>query len=162
MHPRPNGTISLAVGMTRFRAWRKFVYRNNKKDISKILPFIRHPEMALAIWFCDDGNVQVSGGKTPSTKFRLHTESQDKKTQEFIVEWLRLNFDVEAKIFIRKNKNKQYYCLKFSVQESLRLWAIIREFVLQFKSMQHKFRHIEHRFKIELSQRLPSQINLTG
>ncbi len=143
-------SIQISVCMKKFRAWRKFTYPGGLKDIGKILPFLRHPEFALAIWLMDDGYVEPSITKNVnySASLRLFTCSETLPTQQLIISWLKTHFDVEAKIrFCNKNDTKRNYMfLKINCKDSLKIWSKIRPFVLQFKSMRYKFRHLEQIF----------------
>lgn len=146
-----------------FRAWHKFTYPSNKKDIARILPFIRQPEMALAIWLMDDGYVEPSKNKKApnslSARFRIFTCDQNEATQQKIIEWFKTNFNVVLKIKQAWNKKQQrhYPYLKMNQEDSLKLWGQIREFILQFKSMQYKFRYIEQVYQLRVVQRIPDR-----
>lgn len=148
-----------------FRAWHKFTYPANKKDIARILPFIRHPELAFAVWLMDDGYVEPSiskladgSKKNYGARFRLFTCDQSNETQEIVIKWLKTNFDIDSKIHLvnRKKDNKTYPFIKFNQADSLKIWAKIREFILQFKSMQYKFRYIEDLYQFKMSQCIPN------
>lgn len=162
-----NGTtVQVSITNNTFKAWRKFIYKNNKKDLSLILPFIRHPEMALAVWLMDDGYVdscvetRKNGEKKAySAKFRIYTCDQEIETQEKLVQWFKLNFDVDLKIRFQNSKktNKSYPFLVFTADDTYKVWGQIRNFVLQFKSMQYKFRHAEAAYQRRMAQRTPNE-----
>jgi hypothetical protein len=148
-----------------FRAWYKFTYPNNKKDIARILPFIRHPELALAIWLMDDGYCEPSFSKLADgskknygARFRIFTCDQSNETQQYIINWIKTNFNVDCKVHFttRKKDNKTYPFLKFNQKDSLIIWEKLREFILQFKSMQYKFRYIEQIYQFKMSQCIPN------
>jgi len=130
------------VTMRRFRAWRKFCYPKGKKDISRILPYIRHPEMAMAIWLMDDGTVNYQKSKKYAD-LRIHTDSEKPESIEFIVSWINDNFDVDVKIYMRKSKGKSYPTLRFNKNCGIKIWSVVRELILNIPSMKHKFRHFE-------------------
>jgi hypothetical protein len=143
-------SVQISVSMKRFRAWYKFTYPNRKKDLAKVIKFIRQPELALAIWLMDDGYVEPSQDKRyPNALYgailRIFTCDQTVETQNILIKWFKDIFDVEPRILYAKNKKqgKSYPFLKFNQKDSLKLWKILREFILNFKSMQHKFRYIE-------------------
>jgi hypothetical protein len=156
-------SVQLSLCTKRFRAWRKFCYPNNKKDIAKILPFINNPAFALAIWLADDGYAEVGKNiKSPnsiSSRLRIFTCDQSIPTQEVIIKWFKTQFNVNAKIKYAhsKQQNKSYPYIKFTQEDSLKLWGIIRDFILQFKSMQYKFRHIEQVYQLRILQRVPDR-----
>lgn len=154
--------LQISVCVKRLRSWRKFCYPKNKKSIPKILKFIKHPEMALAIWLMDDGYVENSISKLANdskknygARFRIFTCDQSEQEHSEMIKWFKDTFSVEAKVKQQRNnkKDKSYPFLKFGQADSLILWEKIREFVLQFKSMQHKFRYIEQIYQSRISQR---------
>lgn len=160
-------SIQVSTTVRRLKAWKKFTYPNNKKDLARILPFITNPEMAMAVWLMDDGYVESSISKNArgekvnyGARFRLFTCDQTMETQEYIVSWLNQHFDINVKITscFSKKQNKSYPFIKFNGQDSLIIWEKIRSFVLQFDSMKYKFRYIEQIFQKRLSQRTPSPV----
>jgi len=155
----PNAEIiQISASWKRFKAWRKFVYPKGKKDKSKILKFILNPEMALAIWLMDDGYVEgkldKKYNKCYNANLRLFISDQNKEQCLKIQDWIKLNFGFETKLKMQKTRGKEYPFLKINSFDSLILWKKIREFVLQFKSMKHKFRFLElrHQYKKSLAQ----------
>lgn len=154
-------SVQVSVGFKRMRAWRKFIYKDNKKDLTRLLPFIQHPEFAIMVWLMDDGYVEPSistlkdGSKVNyGARFRIFTEDQTIEQNEVIIEWFKENLNVEPKIKLRKDKrrNKSYPFLKFTQEDSLKIWEIIREKVLSIKSMQYKFRYIEEIYQRKRKQ----------
>ena len=144
-------SIQLSVCMKKFKAWRKFCYPNGKKVLTKILPFITNPDFAVAIWLMDDGYVETNGNKK-GAKFRIFTCSEPIKDQEYFIDWFKRNLDVSPKIAYQK----EYPYLKFNQEDTLKLWGKIRDFVLQFDSMKHKFRNVERTYLEKLARRTPS------
>jgi LAGLIDADG DNA endonuclease family len=147
---------SFTIASKKFRAWRKFCYPNNKKDSSRILKFILDKNFALAVWLMDDGNCQATSAKfyEKFTAIRLHTCSENYEGHVKIAEWFKINYGVEAKIRIQHKKklNKQYYYLVFNVHDSLVLWPHVRDLILSIPSMKYKFRTLEHRYQLGVSQ----------
>lgn len=158
------GTASqVSVSNNRLNAWYKFCYPNNKKDLSRVLKYITHYEMALAVWLMDDGYVEPSKDKRApnslSARFRIFTCDQSEETQLKIIQWLNEKFQVNFKIKYAwdKRQNKHYPYLKCGQEDSLKIWKLIREFVLSFKSMQYKFRYIEEVYQMRIVQRIPDR-----
>jgi hypothetical protein len=149
-------SVQVSICMKRIRAWRKFCYPNNKKDISKILPFIRHPEFTLAVWLMDDGYVETNGNRKGG-RFRLFVCDQKEESLNKMILWFQKEFDVTPIIKFQKTNNKQYPFLKFNQVDSLKLWKPMRDFVLQFRSMKKKFRYIENTYQFQLAQRTPEK-----
>jgi hypothetical protein len=154
--------VQLALAKKRFKAWRKFIYKNNKKDVSRILPFIINKPRALAFWLMDDGYVESSVSKLSTgekvnygARFRIFTCDQTIQTHDYIVDWFYKEFDVTIKIKhqFSKQQNKSYPFIKFSQEDSLKLWSQIRDFVLTLDSMKIKFKYIEQIYQKKLSQR---------
>jgi hypothetical protein len=155
----------------RLKAWRKFCYPKGIKDITKILPFITNPTMALAIWMMDDGYVEPSidkrYNKLYSASFRIFTCSTPVDDQDKVIEWFESHFNVTPRIKFQK-RGKHHYVkdgedfpfLKFNVEDSLKLWGLMREFVLQFDSMKHKFRYIEAIYQVRVIQRTAKSLDL--
>ena len=127
----------------RFRVWRDWFYPGNRKDRIKILRYIEHPQLMISIWFCDDGSSDKNG------RLRLHTSSMTKEENEKLVLWLYKHFSVNPKINTEKQHKtgKSYHLLQFSSQDTIVMYLVIRNFVLQFKSMRQKFLRTEHRFQ---------------
>ena len=154
-------SIQFSTSMTRFRSWRKFTYPGGKKDLARILPFIRHPELALAIWLMDDGYCEPSFSKLADgskknygARLRIFTCDQSPETQVKIKDWLDTTFGIN--VTIKKTwssaRNKHYPFIKINQADSLKVWEIIRTHVLQFKSMQYKFRYLEQIYQVRSLQ----------
>lgn len=152
-------TVQISCCMKRFRVWRKFCYPNGKKDISRILPFITNPYMCIAIWLMDDGYVETSISKLANGKkknysasLRIFTCDETIENHEYMIKWFKDNFGANLKIKYQNSKkeNKSYPFLKINCQDSLNIWHVIRDFVLQFKSMRYKFRYIEEIYQERL------------
>lgn len=166
VRPGHNGkSVQISVSWNRLKAWRKFCYPNGKKDLTKILPFINHPEFAVAIWLMDDGYVEPSISKLATgekknygARFRIFTESQPIADQQYFVNWFITHLNVTPMIKTyncKKTKSKKPF-LKFTQEDSLKIWSIIREQVLSLKSMQYKFRYIEQIYQSKILQRNPN------
>lgn len=152
-------SVQVSVCLKRLRAWRKFTYPNNKKSIPHLLKFIRHPEFALSVWLMDDGYIDpsIENKKLYSAALRIFSCDQTEQQLSDIQKWLKDNFEVDSKIRYQKTKGKSYPFIKINSSDSLKIWEKIRDFVLQFKSMQYKFRHLEHIYQFRISQRTPSK-----
>lgn len=148
--------IQIAASWKRFKAWRKFVYPKGKKDKSEILRFITNPEFLIAVWLMDDGYVEGKidkhYGKCYNANLRIFICDQNQEQCEKIQRWIKDKFGYETKLKLQKTRNKEYPFLKINSQDSLDLWNKIRDFVLQFKSMQNKFRFLEIRYQYKLAQ----------
>lgn len=159
-------SIQIQMCMKRFRAWYKIFYKNKIKDIPKILKFIRHPELALILLLMDDGYAEPSFSKLATgekklygARFRIFLCDQTETQLIDIIAWLKHNFQIEAKIQyqLSSKQNKRYPFLKINQKDSLRIWKLIRVFVLRFKSMKYKFRHIESTYQSRNLQPQPNE-----
>lgn len=152
-------SMQFSVCFKKFKAWRKFCYPNGKKSLNKILPFIKHPEFAFAIWLMDDGYVEPSiyEDKTTHARFRIFTESQPIEDHENFIGWFNKHLNITPKIHFYncKKRKKKLPFLKFNQADSLLIWEKIRDMVLQFDSMKYKFRHIEEVYQSKILQRTP-------
>lgn len=156
-------SIQFQISWKRLRSWRRFCYPNGKKAITRILPFIHHPEFAIAIWLMDDGYVEPSfskiktGKKNYGARFRIFTDSQPIEDHEYFIKWFQDNLQVTPKIKLRwDSKYKKHYpFLKFTQEDSLKIWSKIRKIVLKLRSMRYKFRYIEEIYQKKLSQSTP-------
>lgn len=162
-HNKGSG-VQFSFVWNRLKAWRKFVYKNGKKDISLILPYIRHPELAIAIWLMDDGYVEPSFSKLATgekknygARLRIFTCDQEIDSQERIITWFNKTLNIVPKVHWFNKKGKKYPFIKINQNDSLIIWEKIREHVLQFKSMQYKFRYLEQIYQSKLTKRIPTK-----
>lgn len=150
-------SIQIQMMDKRFRIWRRFCYKNGKKDIPAILKFVKHPELALATFLMDDGYVEpsITNKKVYGARLRLFICDQTDEQNKLIIEWFKKQFNIEFKLksAFHKKKNKHYPFLKLGQADSLKVWSIIREFVLGIDSMKYKFRHLEYIYQYKLAQR---------
>lgn len=153
-------SVQISVCMKRFKAWRKFCYPNGKKDVSKILRFINNPQFMVAVWLMDDGYCEPSFSKLADgtkklygCRFRIFSCETPIEEHHKLVDWFYDNLKVEAKVKIQRTRGKEYPFIKFGQTDSLKLWEEVREFILQFKSMRHKFRHMEQTYQYRIKQR---------
>jgi hypothetical protein len=148
----------LQLANKKIRVWKKFTYKHNKKNLPLLLSYIRHPELATAIWLMDDGYCEgkkdKKTGKVYSSAFRLFTCEASMEDQAKIISWFETTLGVSPTIKFQKRSAKNYNpegadypYLRFTGKDSMIIWQKIRPFVLQFESMCHKFRHMEHYYQ---------------
>jgi hypothetical protein len=146
--------IQISTSWIRFKAWRKFVYPNGKKDKSRILRFITNPDFLIAVWLMDDGYVEgkidKKYQKCYNANLRIFICDQSPESCEKIKRWIEDQYGFEIKLKFTTKDGKKYPFLKLGTAGSEKIWKQIREFVLQFKSMQHKFRFLEMRYQHKL------------
>ena len=73
-------TVQLSLCKKRFKSWRKFIYRNGKKDLALILPFIINPQRALSFWLMDDGYVEPSFDTNKAGEKVFYSACLDRKS----------------------------------------------------------------------------------
>lgn len=162
-------SVQVSICAKKLRVWRKFSYPNGKKSCARMLKYIRHPELALAVWLADDGYVEpsfstlISGDKVNyGARFRIFTCDQSPEDIALIIDWFKTNFNVFPVVKWQKTKGVSYPFLKFNQEESLRIWDQIREFILQWVSMRRKFRYIEQIYQSKRLQRVQATDDKSG
>lgn len=148
--------VKIQVGSKRMRAWRRFCYPNNKKDLTKILPFITHDLLAATIWLCDDGS-QMTGrlfrnqpnSPRVATGLILYLGDVSDKEAEYARQWWKDKFNVNPRIRYLKTKYKGgikiYPQLNFKIMDALWIWKQIRKQLIPIESMWNKFKLLEQR-----------------
>lgn len=124
------------------------MYPNNNKSIPGILQYITNPLEALVIWLCDDGNIcpsiNTKNNKCYSASIQIFTFT-NLEDSKLIADWFEKHFKIRPNlIFMDRSKQgkKSAYKLKFSAQDSYKLFNIIKDFIPKVKSMEYKFRFI--------------------
>lgn len=135
--------LQFSLHWKRIRAWHKRFYPNRKKDRLKMLPFIHHPELAIAIWLCDDGSSDKDG------RLRLHTNAMSQEDNTTLSEWIFKHLGVRPKVLSQWSslRKRSYAYLQFNVTDTVVLYTKVRDFLLQFDSMKNKFQRTERRFQ---------------
>lgn len=137
------------------RPYANFLLSNYKKQLPKFLLRMHHP-LCLAIWFMDDGNCQSSISKHRSGEkylsrpyFRLATNQFDYSQHEYAVKWFADKWGVRPSIcrqIEKRFRDEPYYSytLRFSANDTEKIWGIIRPYISQVDSMMWKFRFSVH------------------
>lgn len=113
---------------TYFRQMHRVLYRENKtKHITgQVLSYC--DEVSLALWYMDDGSILANrnkAGEVTSLSFRICTQFSDKEEAQFVVDWLRESFGVEAKAFSSKGK----WDIGGATQATLTLVAVVQDHI---------------------------------
>jgi hypothetical protein len=90
-----------------FRQMHRVLYRENKtKSITgQVLSYCN--EVTLALWYMDDGSIIANhnkSGEVTSLSFRICTQFPSQEEAQFVVDWLKERFGIEAKAFLSKGK----------------------------------------------------------
>jgi len=161
-------SIQLMVRNKKIKVWHKFTYPNNRKSIPRLLKWINDPKLAIALWLMDDGYCEPSitkladgTKKNYGARFRIFTATQTDEEMNNIKAWLDNNFQINCTIkkHLDSRQQKYYPLIKINGTDTLKIWEQIREFVLQFKSMQYKFRYVEQLYQSRNTQRTPTNEN---
>jgi hypothetical protein len=158
-------SIQISASWKRFKAWRKFCYPNGRKSMPRILRFIQHPEFAIGVLLMDDGYCEPGLHKNKegkkilySARLRIFVCSQTQEEVDEIILFFKNTLNITFKKYMAKDRKTSYPYLKLDSEQSLVLWSKIRDFVLQHKSMQYKFRYIEQIYQRKLMQRKLGEI----
>jgi hypothetical protein len=123
-------------------------YIDSKKRIDCILKDISNPLEAIAIWVCDDGNVNPSINKTYnkcySASIQIFTFTDLEETVQ-IVRWFEKHVGLKPNMMFMdrsKNNRKSAYKIKFSAADSRKLFEMIKNYIPNIPSMQYKFRYL--------------------
>ncbi|MCZ2224538.1 MAG: hypothetical protein LC122_13015 [Chitinophagales bacterium] len=104
-------------------------YDNNKKIIKdEIINYLT--PFAMAVWFMDDGWINHG------INMRISSESFTKEENEKLVNMIKINFDINAKVLEYTKNNKKYYYISFNKRNSILLSKLINEYVID--SMKYK------------------------
>lgn len=149
----------ISIGWKRMRAWRKFVYLQDIKRHGRILPFIKHPILASALWLMDDGTSSTGPANRSDQKnkdrvftgFVLYLGEVFREDAYDCLHWFERTYKIKPKLRWQKVKYKgaikTYPELRFTVADSLYIWKNIRNIVIQIPSMLKKFEKVEQRFQ---------------
>jgi hypothetical protein len=111
-----------------FRQMHRVLYREDRKKqiTGQVLSYCN--AQTLALWFMDDGSMIANTNKAgviTSLSFRICTQLLDKDEADFVVEWLKSSFGVEAKVFNSKGK----WDIGGATQATLTLTSVIQNFM---------------------------------
>ena len=102
-------------------------YKRYYKDKIKVIPKdLQLNSFSLAVWFMDDGSKSRNSCYLNTQQFRL-------SDQNYLVKVLHKQFGIKPNL----DKDKIYFRLRFSVEDTKRLKKLIQGFILP--EMQYKF-----------------------
>jgi hypothetical protein len=102
-------------------------YKRYYKGRQKVIPRdLRLNPFSLAVWFMDDGS------KSRNSCY-LNTQQFSLSDQNYLKSMLHKQFRIKPNL----DKDKQYFRLRFSVEDTKRLKKVIQQYVLP--EMQYKF-----------------------
>lgn len=129
---RGNSVMYNFVSITHdeFEFFYNLFYEDNKKNIKKDMAQYLTP-FALAIWVMDDGSKCQA-----KNTMRIATDCFSKDENELLASFIKLNFNISAKVSKYTRHDKKYYYLSFNVKNASLLSEVIRPYVV--KSMNYK------------------------
>jgi len=116
-----------------FEKFYKMFYINEKK----IVPYFDLKPFSLAIWYFDDGSLDVL--KNNKYIITLHTEGFDEKSIENARKILFDNFNIKSFLVFVKNK---YYVIRLNSTETNKMINIIKKYYIS--CMNHKLKFIDN------------------
>ena len=132
IHPKSKATYSYCRWQSdsgpAFGKWQKYFYPDGKKIVpSDLENFLTHP-ITLAVWYMDDGYFN----KIDRNSF-IYLGKVTLVEAEILQKAIKKNFDIEAKVYDKKNKG---FALFFGAAETKKLQALIKPFIIE--SLQYK------------------------
>lgn len=118
-------SYGIYVGNKYFRILRRYLYRNNKKNITQAT-ISRLTPMGLAIWYLDDGCLYTdkSGALTLSLALGL-----PKQEAEVVAKALNKKFGVTLRIY--PMKGNVYYGLSCRTAEAIKFVEVVKKPILE-------------------------------
>lgn len=120
------------------KLYRKVIYKNGKKDIFSRKMLNKLTPLGLAIWYMDDGSLSQKkdkNGKIVSNDLTLNTYLS-KEQNQVIIDY----FNEVWNIRMSQAKSKGKYRIRCATKEARKFIAIVKPFVEQVPSMQHKLK----------------------
>ena len=111
-----------------FKFYYNLFYENNKKVIKPNMIHYLTP-FSLAVWIMDDGSRYHD-----KNTMRLSTDCFSKSENELLKHFIKINFDINAKVCEYTRNDKQFYYLSFNVRNAALLSDIIRPHVIDIMS----------------------------
>lgn len=124
--------IKFSKGSKYFRVLRKWLYKENKKKISRFL-LDKLTLEAIAIWYMDDGGLSAKkkNGKIHAYELFLNTH-ESKENNQIIIDYFKETWDIQ----FHQVKNKGSYRLRIGTREIRRFLPLIEKFIIP--SMKYK------------------------
>jgi len=113
-----------------FRFYAQQFYTAKKKVMPKLIGKLLS-EIAISIWFLDDGSKKSARHKT----YIVHSLGFSKEELMRIQKVFQEKFSIEVSLHLQKQK---YYRLYVQSKSATRFREIIEPYVLKFQSMKHK------------------------
>lgn len=117
------------------KTYRKFMYPNNVKNIANRRILDKLNPLGLAIWYMDDGGLsqKKQNGVVVANELMINTHIC-KEDNQIIIDYFKEVWDIN----FSQVKNKNAYRLRCGTKEARKFLDIVRPYVSQVKSMEHK------------------------
>ena len=126
------------IGHPYFKCLRKWIYKNNKKYISKNV-LSKMDEEAIAFWYMDDGSLSAKKRKGIIHAYELSISTYcSEKEVENIISFFKEKFNIK----FTKRKNKGFFCIRCGTKEARKFIKIVSPFICD--SMFYKI-NMEHK-----------------
>lgn len=122
------------------------VFYNNKKIIGNRKLLNRLDALGIAIWYMDDGHLNIRTTKNKIHGFYVKVSTcKPKEEVQIIIDYFKEVWDIKFYMF-HEGKQKDSYSLCCGTKEGLKFISIVEPYVKQVPSMLHKI-------QFDLSQR---------
>jgi len=118
--------IQIAIGDSKLlRIYRKWLYPNNKKDITKVLHFLT--PQSIALWYMDDGSLskKKKNGVIHSYELTLNTYINKEENQK-IINFFKKQYNIQ----FTQTKGKGKYRLRMGKIEATKFFKIIEPYII--------------------------------
>ncbi len=152
IHDSRNGKTYIQYLFTKGSKLFKSIWEDYHAEdrIKRILQNI-HSDRSLAIWFMDDGATEKHKRKYADgieywsrPSFHLCTHCFTEQENEYIAQWFKRRYLIDAYVSHSSRGDVQYSFLRFSTDSTEKIYSIIRPYVLQIESMREKFKYTEN------------------
>lgn len=116
---------------------RRAVYKNGKKTFSRKL-LNRLDEKGIAIWFMDDGHINIRKDKGRPCGFYIKISTCEPKDEmQVIIDFFKEQWNINFYMF-HEGKKEDSYSLCCGTKEGLKFIELVKPYVSQVPSMIHK------------------------
>lgn len=116
---------------------RRIVYKNGKKTFSRKL-LNRLDAKGIAIWFMDDGHINIRKDKGRPCGFYIKISTCEPKDEvQVIIDFFKEQWDINFYMF-HEGKKEDSYSLCCGTKEGLKFIELVKPYVSQVPSMIHK------------------------
>lgn len=116
---------------------RRVVYKNGKKTFSRKL-LNRLDAKGIAIWFMDDGHINIRKDKGRPCGFYIKISTCEPKDEvQTIIDFFKEQWNINFYMF-HEGKKKDSYSLCCGTREGLKFIELVKPYVSQVPSMIHK------------------------